>query len=283
VVQMVQTRNLHKNLLSVDVEEWYHANYDDVPANYGRNQSRVLIETETLLGLLAQTNTSSTFFILGEVAEAHPRLVQTIAKAGHEIASHSYCHDLVFQMTCEQFRDQARRSKAVLEDTSGQRVRGFRAPSWSVDSKRTPWFWRELKGAGYTYSSSLFPLKNFLYGEEGAPRFKHERDGLIEIPPSTAQILGKRIPFSGGFYLRALPWVLIKLATLFVNHEQQPVVFYVHPREIDRDQPRLPISRRNAFIHYIGISGTKRKLMHITGQKNCTSFVKMFPEVAEES
>jgi polysaccharide deacetylase family protein (PEP-CTERM system associated) len=259
------------NIFSVDVEDWFHANYDDVPAPSAAYESRVVEETERILHMLAETGNHGTFFTLGEVAEAHPDLIRTIARAGHEIASHSYSHDLVSTMTREEFREQARRSKETLEAISGGPVYGFRAPSWSV-GPTTPWFWEELHALGYRYSSSLFPIHTFLYGDRDAPRFRHERSELVEFPPSTAVIAGRRVAFSGGFYLRALPRVVVQRLQARVNREGQPVVIYIHPREVDPAQPRLKLGPTNRLIHYWGIRGAPRKLQRILSSGRYESF-----------
>jgi polysaccharide deacetylase family protein (PEP-CTERM system associated) len=247
------------NIFSVDVEDWFHANYDDTPHPAGRHESLVVKDTESILSLLEETGNSGTFFVLGEVAEKHPDLIRTIERAGNEVASHSFTHDRISAMTREEFREQARRSKETLETIIGGPVHGFRAPSWSVGPK-TPWFWEELHALGYRYSSSLFPIHTFMYGDREAPRFRHERSGLVEVPPSTAVIAGRRVAFSGGFYLRALPRVVVKGLQTRVNREGQQVVIYIHPREIDPGQPRLKLSLTHRLIHYWGIRGTRRKL-----------------------
>jgi polysaccharide deacetylase family protein (PEP-CTERM system associated) len=247
------------NIFSVDVEHWFHANYAGESTAARGFEHLVIEETESILGLLERTGNHGTFFILGEVAEQHPGLVRTIAQAGHEVASHSYTHDLVTSMSRSQFREQARRSKDALETIVGQPVYGFRAPSWSV-GVNTPWFWEELREIGYRYSSSLFPLRTFMYGDADAPRFRHERDRLIEFPPTTAELLGRRAAFSGGFYLRVLPRVVVRGLERRVNREGQQVVLYIHPREIDPSQPRLELSPLHRLIHYWGIRGTKRKV-----------------------
>jgi polysaccharide deacetylase family protein (PEP-CTERM system associated) len=256
-----------RNIFTVDVEEWFHANYDDVPANHGLTDDRVEAQTELLLGLLEEAGHGrATFFVLGETARAHPRIVEHVAAAGHEVASHSMSHDRIDRMAAVQFREQCRISKALLEDLTQREVLGFRAPSWSVGSTSTPWFWDELAEAGYRYSSSVFPFGNFLYGDSTAPRLPSRRGGVWEIPPSTAEVLGRRIPFSGGFYLRVCPSWLINRLSSRLRRAGEPVMYYIHPRELDPDQPRIPLSPVNRVIHYTGIRGTRSKLRRILVQ-----------------
>lgn len=260
----MNNRNGTASIFTVDLEEWFHANYDDVPAGQDLRDDRVEPQTEMLLELLREAgNSSATFFVLGETARAHPRIVQTVAAEGHEIASHSLTHDRIDRMQDTDFRKQCRESKAVLEDIGQTEVVGFRAPSWSVSASATPWLWEELHQAGYRYSSSVFPFANFLYGDSNAPRVANQRDGVWEIPPSTALLLGRRVPFSGGFYLRACPsWMITALAKQ-VEHSGEPVMYYIHPRELDPEQPRLELSLTNRIIHYTGLRGTRAKLRRI--------------------
>lgn len=255
---------MKSSIFTVDLEEWFHANYDDAPAGHGLTDDRVEAQTDMLLELLGNAgDCSATFFVLGETARAHPELVRRVAAQGHEIASHSLTHDRIDRMQAADFRNQCRQSKAVLEDIGQTEVIGFRAPSWSVGAASTPWLWEELQAAGYRYSSSVFPFATFLYGDSAAPRVPNQRAGIWEIPPSTAVLLGRRIPFSGGFYLRVCPsWLISTLATR-LDKAGEPVMYYIHPRELDPDQPRLELSVTNRIIHYAGLRGTKAKVERI--------------------
>lgn len=259
-------------IFTVDVEEWFHANYEDVPADHGLTDDRVEAQTELLLELLRDAGQSSaTFFVLGETARSHPGIVKMIVAEGHEIASHSLTHDRIDRMEPAEFRRQCRDSKALLEEISQKDVLGFRAPSWSVSSASTPWLWSELREAGYRYSSSVFPFGNFLYGDSNAPRVPNRQADIWEIPPSTVVLLGRRIPFSGGFYLRACPSWLITSFARHLEKTGESVMYYIHPRELDPDQPRLELSMTNRIIHYTGLRGTRSKLRRVLGRAPVTS------------
>jgi len=267
-----------KNIFTIDTEDWFHANYEDnLFENSSEVRSTVKVNTETYLRHFAQNGTTATFFILGFVAEQHPDLVREIAAAGHEIASHGYGHQLVYRQTPEQFRTDIRHSKQLIEDITGKSVLGYRAPSWSI-TERSLWALEILEEEGFQFDSSIFPFKNFLYGIADAPRFPFAASQynakarhLLEIPPSTARVLGVNIPFSGGFYFRAEPYGFIKAFGHQVNHEEHPVVFYLHPREIDPHQPRLKLKPRDALIHYYGIGRCEGKLCKVLQDFPCVS------------
>ncbi len=262
-----------KNIFSIDVEEWYQTNFQTKDTTViNKNISNVEKGVDIILELLKKTNNYGTFFILGEVAGKHKKMVRRIRKEGHEIASHSYNHNLVYNMSEKDFKHQARKSKELLEDITGQQIKGYRAPSWSVDYKRTPWFWKTLYKLGYKYSSSIMPFKTYLYGDSSAPRFVHKKDKLYELPPSTITLFKKRIPFSGGLYLRALPTKLLLMAANSLNKEKNEVIFYVHPREVDTNQPKLKLNFKDRLIHNWGLRSTEKKLEAILTNYDCTSF-----------
>jgi len=255
-----------KNIFSIDLEDWYHANYPEtkIPKN---KQKRVVKSTQKLLKLLKKTRSKATFFVLGEIAQSFPKLIQDIYHQGHEIASHSFSHQLVYKQTQKEFEKDLKKSISIIKKITNQKPIGYRAPSWSVNDKQTPWFWKTLKKHGFLYSSSLFPFKTFLYGDNTAPLFIHKKSSLWEIPPSCLEIFKKRIPFSGGTYLRLLSAPFIKTATKIFNKKyQKPTVFYIHPREIDPHQPQLDLSFKNKFLHYYKINNTQKKLHSILAQ-----------------
>ena len=269
------TTGIPPSIFTVDVEEWFHANYEDAPQTDELTDDRVEAQTEQLLQLLQEADRSSaTFFVLGATARSHPRMLAAIAADGHEIASHNLTHDRIDRMSVTDFRRQCRDSKALLEDISQKGVIGFRAPSWSVSAAATPWLWDELGQAGYRYSSSVFPFGNFLYGDSTAPRVPNKRGEIWEIPPSTAVLLGRRIPFSGGFYLRICPARLITTLAGRLNKAGEPVMYYIHPREMDPDQPRLDLSLTNRIIHYAGLRGTRSKLRRVLAVSPVTSIAE---------
>lgn len=270
----------NKNIFSIDLEEWFHANYEDgLFDNNKEYEIRVLETTTQLLNLLDKYNTKATFFVLGYISKNFPELVQEIDYRGHEIASHGMSHTLVYKLTKDEFRKEARESKEMLESLIKKQVYGFRAPSWSiVDSSK--WAWKILEEEGYLYSASVFPVKNFLYGMPNSPRFKYnpiDNNMFLEIPTSTVKMLGKNIPFSGGAYLRLFPYPVIDFLSKKNNQDREgeefnPTIFYIHPREIDKGQPKLRLSFINYMIHYYGISSCYNKLEKILKNHSCTSF-----------
>ncbi len=266
-----------RNTLSIDVEEWWHLNYDsmaDQPAD--ERQSRVAGSTRRLLEMMEQSGARATFFFLGSVAEQHPELVREAQAAGHEIASHGYAHELVYQQSRQDFHADVARSLEILTDITGQPVRGYRAPSWSINGD-TPWFYEVLAELGFDYSASLFPFKTYLYGDDKAPLswFANQAGGrqVIEVPTSVTRYLGRRIPFSGGFYFRALPLWAIRWATRRVNRQRRPAIYYLHPREIDPGQPRLPLPFVDKQVTYLGLRGCERKLARLLAGDPTTSIV----------
>ncbi|WNX84086.1 DUF3473 domain-containing protein [Agathobaculum sp. NTUH-O15-33] len=270
-----------RNIFTVDTEDWFHANYtNNLFQNEASIQSTVEANTDVYLKYFAECGTTATFFVLGFVAEQHPALVRRIAEAGHEIASHGYGHQLVYKQTPEEFRQDIRKSKSLLENVIGKPVWGYRAPSWSI-TENSLWALEILTQEGFRYDSSIFPFKNFLYGIDGAPRFPFpsklycKTSDLVEIPPSTVRIPGLNMPFSGGFYFRALPFLMIKICAHKVNREGEPVIFYLHPREIDPEQPRLKLSMRDSFIHYFGIRNCEKKLTRVLKEFPCVSIQQM--------
>lgn len=252
------------NILTIDVEEWYHLNYDSMAVHQNKSfESRVQANTEVLLETLAVYYAQATFFFLGSVAEEHPQLVRQAQQMGHEIASHGYGHQLVYQQSPAEFAADVKKSLDILQDITGQPIRGYRAPSWSI-SDRTPWVYKILSELGLVYSASLFPFKTYLYGDSQAPidLFVKHTNGykLYEIPTTVLQVGRWRFPFSGGFYFRLLPYWAIRLATQLTHRQGRPVIFYLHPREIDPAQPRLLLPARDSFVSYVNLKTTLSKL-----------------------
>lgn len=259
--------NAVHNVLTVDVEDWYHLNYDSMTEHRGAAfESRVEANTDRLLQIFESHRARATFFFLGSVAESHPQLVRRAQAAGHEIASHGHAHELVHTQTAAEFRADVQRSVAALADVTGNRVRGYRAPSWSV-SERTPWFYDVLAGLDLDYSSSLFPFRTYLYGDGEAPTSWFVRETangrIVEMPASVAEVWGRRIPFAGGVYFRALPLSAIRWATRRVNRAGRAAVYYLHPREIDPAQPRLSLPLVDRMVTYWGLRGTAGKLSRL--------------------
>ena len=256
------------NILTFDIEDWYHANYDTIhiPPEHLKEE-RVTQPTDKILDLLRITKNKATFFVLGQIAESHPELVRKIADQGHEIASHGYDHQLVYEKGPEAFHDDIQRSKKLLERICGRSIIGYRAPSWSLCRHRTPWAWPILKQAGFKYDSSIFPFKTCLYGDNRISPDIHkihfQNDALYEIPPSIITLNRLRIPFAGGFYFRLFSYPVVRYGIRRLNLQNKRAVLYLHPREIDVAQPRLTLKKKEAFIHYINIDKTEHKLRRV--------------------
>lgn len=256
---------LMKNILTFDIEDWYHPNLADKHLLSGLTLTdRVEAPTLKILDMLAEADSTATFFVVGDVAEKFPDLVREIIRRGHEVGSHGYRHNLVYDYTKAQFETDLKASFDLLSNIIGDDVLGYRAPSWSL-GKRTPWAWQVLKQAGFSYDSSMYPFETFLYGDNQSPRFNHEialADGsrFREFPPSAADVFGKRLPFSGGFFFRVVPYSLIKAGVRQYNQAGHPAILYLHPWEIDPEQPRLKVDAKKRFILYANIEKTERKL-----------------------
>ena len=262
------------NLLTIDVEDYFHASGLAVDrSQWDRLPGRVEYTTRLLLRILAEHNTYSTFFVLGWVADRYPQLVREIHAAGHEIASHGWHHDPVYDLAEEAFRRDVTRAKDLLEDLTGQPVFGYRAPSFTITRSNTRAL-ETLARAGYRYDSSVYPIRRARYGDSKAPRSIHrilapadDHDGLLEVPPSTVRILGKNAPVAGGGYFRAYPLWLTRWAIHHLNEvEDRPAVVYLHPWEIDPDQPRMPATAANRFRHYFNLHRTEDRLRTLLGE-----------------
>ena len=255
------------NAMTVDVEDYFHVSVFDevVPRErWPSMESRVVASTERLLDLFAEFEVRGTFFVLGWVAERYGSLVRTIATRGHEVASHGYGHRLVYTQTPEAFREDVKRAKGLLEDASGTAVRGYRAPSFSV-TRRSLWALDVLWDEGYRYDASIFPIRHDRYGIPDAPRWPHSMatagGQIFEVPGSTVRLGGANLPVAGGGYFRILPYGWTRWGIGRVNEvERQPVIFYLHPWEIDPGQPRLPASALGRFRHYRNLDKTERRL-----------------------
>jgi polysaccharide deacetylase family protein (PEP-CTERM system associated) len=259
-----------RNALSVDVEDWFQVgafegvisrdSWDTLPRRVEQNTDRVL-------DLFAQAGVKATFFTLGWVAQRHPELVRRIAEQGHEIASHGWDHRRVFTMTEPEFRDDLARARSALEDAGGQRVIGYRAPSFSIDS-RTPWAHPVLAAQDYLYSSSVAPIAHDHYGWRASPRFAWRPvagSALIELPVTTVELGSKRMAAGGGGFFRLLPYRFSSWAIARVNNQdERPAVFYFHPWEVDPDQPRMASAPlRSRLRHYTNLSVMAPKLARL--------------------
>jgi polysaccharide deacetylase family protein (PEP-CTERM system associated) len=256
--------------MTVDVEDYFHVSAFDAVVSrdsWSTRESRVEANTDRLLDLFDAAGVRGTFFILGWVAERCPSLVQRIAARGHELASHGYHHQLLYRLTPDEFRGDVRRARALIEDVSGTRVSGYRAPSFSV-VKSTLWALDVLLEEGYRYDASIFPVHHDRYGIPDAERHAHQvaRAGgsLVEFPGSTVRLAGTNLPIAGGGYFRLLPYAWTRWGIRRVNRvEKKPVVFYLHPWEIDPDQPRIPVGLTTRLRHYSGLSRTEHRLARL--------------------
>jgi len=247
------------NAMTVDVEDYFQVSAFDrhiSREDWNSIPSRIASNVERILELFEQEKVRATFFTLGWVCERFPEIVRAIAAAGHEIASHGHEHARVWTFSKEQFRRDVEGTRKLLEDTSGTSVVGYRAPSFSI-GQETLWAYDVLQEAGYSYSSSVFPILHDHYGMPNAPRFpfRSSFDALLEIPMSTLPFLGRNWPCSGGGYFRLLPLKYSMWAVRRINElEQMPAVFYFHPWEMDPDQPRIEgISAKARFRHYVNL------------------------------
>jgi len=254
------------NAMTVDVEDWFQVqafagliprdSWEDLPR-------RVEANTEAFLQMFADAGVKATFFTLGWVADRHKSLIQRIVAEGHELASHGYWHRLAHEQDRATFREDVRRARTVLEDAGGLPVRGYRAPTFSINA-RNPWAFEVLEETGYTYSSSVFPIRHDLYGMPDAPRFPHKVGSgrLLEIPMTTVHLGGRNLPCSGGGYFRLFPYALFRAGLRRFNMaDRAPGVFYTHPWEIDPGQPRVAgASRMARFRHTVNLDKTRARI-----------------------
>ena len=254
------------NAMSVDVEDYFQVSAFEnqvSPDDWDRWPARVEANTDRLLQLFADHGIHATFFTLGWVAERYPGLVRRIVEQGHELASHGWSHRRVNTQTPEAFREDVTRTRALLEDLGGVPVVGYRAASYSI-GHQTPWAHQILAEAGYRYSSSVVPIRHDLYGMPDAPRFAYRvaEGRLLEIPVTTLPVAGRNYNFGGGGWFRLFPYRLTRWALAKVNREEgQPCIFYLHPWEIDPDQPRMPgASYKARFRHYLNLDRTFGRL-----------------------
>ena len=255
------------NVFSVDVEDYFHvqAFADRIrPSQWEHYESRVVKNTQRILDLLEKRQTRATFFVLGWVADRYPELVRQIHRAGHEIGCHSYWHQLVFQQTPETFHQDLKRATEILGEITGDPVLAYRAPSFSVTSDSL-WALDILLEEGYRVDSSIFPVHHDTYGipeADPAPHVIHRPSGdIYEFPPAVRSKIFGNIPVAGGGYFRILPYRLTAHWLGNVNRkENRPFVFYIHPWEVDPDQPRLESRWKSRLRHYRNLHKTVAKL-----------------------
>lgn len=258
------------NALTIDVEDYFQVaalaeavKYDDWPSMEYRAEAN----TDRLLGLFDNASVKATFFVLGWVAERSPQLVNRIANAGHEVASHGYSHQLIYTQTPDVFREETKRSKAILENLLGKSVTGYRAASYSITNE-SRWALDILAEEGFTWDSSIFPVHHDRYGMPGTPRWPHSLTTdkgyrLAEFPLSTLKLPGYTLPIAGGGYFRLFPYWFSRWGLGSINRQGQPFVFYLHPWEVDPGQPRLDVKWLSRFRHYNNLDVCEERLTHL--------------------
>jgi polysaccharide deacetylase family protein (PEP-CTERM system associated) len=257
--------------MTVDVEDYFQVSafaahipresWESMPCRVERNIDRIL-------ALLDEKQAKATFFTLGWIAERYPAMVRHIVSNGHELASHGWAHQRVSDQEPQEFLDDIVQSKALLEDISGQKVLGYRAPSFSIGSN-TLWALDLLEEAGYRYSSSIYPIRHDHYGMPDAPRFAFypkNNSGLLELPVTTVRLFKRNIPAGGGGYFRLWPYAFSHWLLQRINHlEKHSAIFYFHPWEIDYEQPRQKgINAKTRFRHYFNLRHMEKRVKALT-------------------
>ena len=261
-----------KCVFSVDVEDWFHIlDLPNTPPPSVWHSLPSVVESNfmRLLDMFDLANVRTTCFFLGWIGQQYPHLLMEAHRRGHEIASHGYAHRLVYEMTEQECREDALLSRRILEDVTGCRVIGYRSAGFSATEK-TSWFFRALVEAGYQYDSSLFPARRQHGGVAGAKRAPHliqtESGPLVEFPISVTNALGRPICFFGGGYLRLFPYRMIRRMSHRVVRDGRPVLFYIHPREIDPSHPRLEMPAHRRFKSYINLKTTEGKIQRLLSE-----------------
>lgn len=274
-----------KNALTVDVEDYFQVaalaeaiSRDD----WSSMEYRVEANTERLLELFDRKGTQATFFTLGWVAERSPQLVRRIRQAGHEVSSHGYSHKLIYEQTPEEFREETRKSKQILEDILGEPIDGYRAASYSITA-RSRWALDILCEEGFTWDSSIFPVHHDRYGMPGSPRWPHRLTTdngheLAEFPLSTLQLPGYVLPIAGGGYFRLFPYWFSRWGLGTINRKGQPFVFYLHPWEVDPKQPRFEVSWLSKFRHYNNLDACENRLQRLLERFSFTTMSSVLRE-----
>jgi len=291
--QSIERSNIEKphcHILSFDVEEYFQveAVAENIShAEWNSFEKRLVPMVELILQLLNEYNASATFFVLGWVARHEREVVNMIANAGHEIASHGMSHSMIKELTLQQFRCELEDSRKILEDISGQPVIGFRAPTFSI-THQTAWAIDALSEAGYEYDSSIFPIHHDRYGVPDAPGYVHYAIGpaggrVLEIPPLTVRLWRRNLPIGGGGYLRILPVRLIITALNGAEKNGQCGMIYLHPWEFDYAQPLLPMSRLNQWRHRVNLRRTEGKLRKLLEHFNFVSVSRVLNTLKVET
>lgn len=257
-----------KNAFSIDLEDYFQVsafNHLITPSDWGSYPIRVERNVEKLRHLLNVHDVKATFFCLGWIAEKYPQMIKMLAAEGHEIASHGYHHQRVYSLSPKQFSQDIVKAKHLLEDLSGSPVIGYRAPSFSIRAD-CEWAYDELIKAGYLYSSSVYPINHDHYGSSALPRAPFlPRESLLEVPITTLRLFRRNWPIGGGGWFRLYPYrVALWMMTARSREDSSPMVFYIHPWELDPDQPEIAgISKKIKFRHYLNLKRVERRLDHL--------------------
>jgi polysaccharide deacetylase family protein (PEP-CTERM system associated) len=258
---------------TIDLEDWFHG----IPIDQAHkliSERRLHVGTDRLLELLHRHGTRATFFCLGPTAREHPGLIRKITAAGHDIGSHGESHDLIYTMTPDRFREETRRSITDLEDCCGQAVRSYRAAYFSI-TQRSLWALEVLASLGIQFDSSIFPVRNWRYGIPGYSRrpvrVETAHGPIWELPLSTRRVFGRNLPATGGAYFRLYPYCLTRANIRALEREGMPVVFYLHPWELDPDHPRVPFAWKPRLTHYFNLRSTLPRLEHLLSEFSFTT------------
>ncbi len=263
-------RSIVRNAMTIDVEDYYQVSAfakHVAISDWDKMESRVVRNTEKILQIFNDVGIKATFFVLGCVAEREPELVRAILNEGHEIASHGYSHELIYNQSPEVFRDETLRAKNILEDITGTEIFGYRAASYSI-TERSKWALDILADAGFKYDSSIFPVHHDRYGMPGTPKQPHviktsNGMSIVEFPLSTLKLFGYVWPVAGGGYFRLYPYRFTQYALNRINKGQTPFVFYLHPWELDTEQPKIKANLLSRFRHYNNLDKCGNRLKRL--------------------
>jgi polysaccharide deacetylase family protein (PEP-CTERM system associated) len=254
-----------RHAFTVDVEDWWQG----IPISEHRRASaehRLERGVDRLVEILHRHHTRGTFFLLGPVARQYPQVVRRLSEAGHEIGCHGWSHDLLYQMTPERFRDETRRATDIISAITGMSVTAYRAAYFSI-TRASMWALEVLVSLGFRYDSSVFPVANWRYGiPDFGPRPQRidtPSGTIMEFPMPVRRVMGRNLAVSGGAYFRIYPYMLTRSNFRAVEASGKPVVFYIHPWELDPGHPRVPFYWKPRLTHYVNLASTERKLTRL--------------------
>jgi polysaccharide deacetylase family protein (PEP-CTERM system associated) len=254
-----------RHAFTVDVEDWYEG-IPIAPEARRIAERRLDVGLDRLLGVMSERGQRGTFFVLGTVAEQHPRSIARIVDAGHEVGCHGWSHDLLYTMTPDRFREETERARAIVADITNSPVTAYRAAYFSV-TRESWWALEILADLGFRYDSSVFPVRNWRYGVpgfgHGPQRVATEHGVIVEVPLSVRRLLGRDLPVAGGAYFRLYPYHVTRWNVRSLEEEARPLVFYVHPWELDPDHPRVPFHWKPRLTHYVNLRSTERRLRRL--------------------